>query len=516
MADCEVLIAGAGPTGLVLALWLHRFGVRVRIVDKVAEAGTTSRALAVQARTLELYDMIGISHDVVEASRRIIEGYIWVDGKKRAHARFGAMGKGQSPFPYFTIYPQDEHEKMLIAKLAAVGIQVEREVELVGLDEDRDHFVTARLRDAKGNESRSRCAFLAGCDGAHSFVREATKAGFPGGTYEHVFYVADVEASGPVANGMLHVSLDAADFLAVFPLKEDGHVRLVGTVHNQAAQRDKDVGWDDVSKDILQRMRIGVRKVNWFSTYHVHHRVASAFRIGRMFLLGDAAHIHSPVGGQGMNTGIGDAINLAWKLAAVLHGRIDGKVLDTYQVERRAFALRLVATTDRAFTFVTRNGPIARFAKLFILPWLLPFAFSFDALVRFMFRTVSQTAIEYRPSALSSGGVDGIHAGDRLPWIEPPAGEKDNFEPLKAMDWQVHVHGEARADFRAACERHQVALHVFTWREAAANKGYARDTPYLIRPDGYIAWTASTQDIAALEGYLRSFAIVPFSAPATA
>ena len=505
MADCEVLIAGAGPTGLVLALWLHRFGVRVRIVDKAAEAGTTSRALAVQSRTLELYRMMGISDDVVDASRRIIEGYIWVEGRKRGHVRFGAMGKGQSPFPYFTIYPQDEHEKMLIAKLAAVGIQVEREVELVGVDDDRDHFVTARLRDAKGNESRSRCAFLAGCDGAHSFVREATMAGFPGGTYQHVFYVADVAAAGPVTNGMLHVSLDAADFLAVFPLKRDEHVRLVGTVHDEATRKDKEIGWDDVSKDILQRMRIDVRKVNWFSTYHVHHRVANEFRIGRMFLLGDAAHIHSPVGGQGMNTGIGDAINLAWKLAAVLRGRIDANVLDTYEVERRAFALRLVSTTDRAFTFVTRNGGLARLVKLYVLPWALPLAFSVDAMLRFMFRTVSQIAINYRSSALSSGSSGAIHAGDRVPWVEPAAGEKDNFASLASMDWQVHVHGEANAGLDSACGRHRIALIVFPWRDAAAKSGYTRDAAYLVRPDAYIGWVGT--DAASLEGYLAAHAV---------
>ena len=504
-SDCEVLIAGAGPTGLVLALWLHRFGVRVRIVDKEAEAGTTSRALAVQARTLELYGMMGLADTLLEAARRIMAANVWVEGTKRAHARFGAIGKGLSPFPYFTIYPQDEHEKMLIAKLAQAGVHVEREVELVGLDEDRDHFVTARLRDAKGNESRSRCAFLAGCDGAHSFVREATKAGFPGGTYQHVFYVADVEASGPVADGELHVSLDAEDFLAIFPLKKDGHLRLVGTVHDEAAKQHEELRWDDVSKDILRRMRIEVGQVNWFSTYHVHHRVANEFRIGRMFLLGDAAHVHSPVGGQGMNTGIGDAINLAWKLAAVLRGRIDAGALDTYTVERRAFALRLVETTDRAFTFVTRNGPLARFVKLHVLPWALPLAFSFDPLLRFMFRTVSQAAINYRSSDLSSGSAGKVHAGDRVPWVEPAAGEKDNFAPLTSMDWQVHVHGEASAALRGACEAHRIAVHVFPWRDAAAKSGYTRDTAYLVRPDAYIGWIGC--DAAGLETYLAAHAV---------
>jgi 2-polyprenyl-6-methoxyphenol hydroxylase-like FAD-dependent oxidoreductase len=501
--DSEVLIAGAGPTGLVLALWLHRFGVRVRIVDKAAGPGTTSRALAVHARTLELYAMLGLAKPVVEAARKMIPVNLWVEGKRRAHIRVGDIGKGLSPYPFVLVYPQDEHEKLLIAKLAEAGIQVERETELVGLGEDRDHFVTARLRDAKGNESRCRSAFLAGCDGAHSFVREAIKAGFPGGTYEHMFYVADIEASGPASDGGLHVSLDASDFLAIFPLTQDGHVRLVGTVHDEAAKRGDELQWDDVSKDIINRMRIDVRSVKWFSTYHVHHRVANDFRVGRMFLLGDAAHIHSPVGGQGMNTGIGDAINLAWKLAAVLQGRAGESVLDTYQVERRAFALRLVATTDRAFTFVTRNGFLARFVKLHVVPWLLPAIWKSHAVLRFMFRTVSQIRIEYRSSALSSGTAGGIHSGDRLPWIEPASGEKDNYAPLASMDWQVHVHGDVAPAFGGACIARGVPVHRFEWREAASRAGYARDAAYLVRPDGYVGW-AGSQSADGLDSYLKA------------
>ncbi|HEX4779516.1 MAG TPA: FAD-dependent monooxygenase, partial [Usitatibacter sp.] len=482
--DCEVLIAGAGPTGLVLALWLNRYGIRVRIVDKAAEPGTTSRALAVHARTLELYDMIGLGSAVLEASRKMAAANLWVADRKIAHLPFGDMGKGLSPHPYAVIFPQDEHEKLLIERLRAAGVRVEREVEVVGIDEERDHFVTARLRGPDGGESLCRSAFLAGCDGAHSFMREAVHAGFPGGTYEHVFYVADVAATGPVADGELHGSLEESDFIAVFPLKADGHLRLVGTVHDEAAKR-RDLGWDDVSKDILERMKIEVRKVNWFSTYHVHHRVANDFRSGRVFLLGDAAHIHSPVGGQGMNTGIGDAINLAWKLASVLKGRAADALLETYSPERRAFALQLVASTDRAFTFITRNGALARFVRLHVVPLVLPPLFLMPAARRAMFRTISQTAIEYRSSAVSSGSAGRIHAGDRLPWVAPDAkGAPDNYAPLASMDWQVHVHGMPSSQLVEACGQHGVPLHAFRWRDEAGAAGYPRGAAFLVRPDG--------------------------------
>src|SRR5439155_1421017 len=161
-------------------------------------------------------------------------------------------------------------------------------------------------------------AYLAGCDGAHSRVRDGLGIGFPGGTYDHLFYVADVEARGAVMNGALHAALDTTDFLIVFPLKRDGHARLIGTMREEAERPHEQLSWDDVSKRVIEWIGIDVARVNWFSTYRVYHRVADHFRAGRAFLAGDAAHIHSPVGGQGMNTGIGDAVNLAWKLAAVV------------------------------------------------------------------------------------------------------------------------------------------------------------------------------------------------------
>ncbi len=216
-------------------------------------------------------------------------------------------------------------------------------------------------------------------------------------------------------NGDLHVGLDTADFLAVFPLKNDGHARLVGTVRDEIEHRDDDLSWNDVSSRVLEWMQIKVDEVNWFSTYRVHHRVADFFRKGNAFLLGDAAHIHSPVGGQGMNTGIGDAVNLSWKLAAVLRGVAPASLLDSYEPERIAFARRLVATTDQAFTAVTSNTATARLVRLRIVPLLLPLLFKFAAFRRIMFRTVSQTAVNYRESSLSEGHAGEVHGGDRLP-----------------------------------------------------------------------------------------------------
>ena len=508
--DTEVLIVGAGPTGLVLALWLTRVGVRVRIVDKTAEAGTTSRALAVQARTLELYNQIGIADAVVESGRKMIAGNFWVAGKKAAHVVIGEMGTGLSPFPYALIFPQDEHERLLIERLSEAGIQVERPTELLGFEEANGHVI-ARLKRADGTEETCEAAYIAGCDGARSAVREGLQIGFPGGTYDHLFYVADVQASGAAINGELHVALDRIDFLAVFALKGDGRARLIGTVRDEAGKQNENLSWNDVSKRVIEWIGIDVERVNWFSTYRVHHRVADHFCKGRAFLLGDAAHIHSPVGGQGMNTGIGDAVNLGWKLAAVLRGRANVTILESYEPERIAFARRLVATTDQAFTGVTGSGATAQFIRLHIVPVVIPLLSKFATMRRLMFRTVSQTGVSYRGSSLSEGRGGEVHGGDRLPWVEAASNSngKDNFAPLTSLDWQVHVYGDAAPEVRAVCVARKLPLHVFPWHPGMNRAGLRRNALYLVRPDGYVALADADASVAALTSYLDTRKLTP-------
>ena len=500
--DTDVLSVGAGPTGLVLALWLARVGIRVRIVDKTAEAGTTSRALAVQARTLEFYQQMGLADAVVAAGRKTIAANMWVTGKRVAHVVLGEMGAGLSPYPYALIYPQDVHERFLIERLGEAGVAVERQTELVHFEETVDGVV-GHLRRADGTEESCRAAYIAGCDGARSTLREALGIGFPGGTYEHMFYVADVEASGETINGELHVALDRTDFLVVFSLKGDGRVRLIGTVREEEIQQHREeMSWEDVSKRVLEWIRIDVKKVNWFSTYRVHHRVANRFRQGRVFLLGDAAHIHSPVGGQGMNTGIGDAVNLAWKLAAVIEGRAQASILDSYEQERIGFARQLVATTDQAFKGVTSSGAMARLIRLHIVPVLVPFLFAFKAARRFMFRRVSQTEINYEGSSLSVGWTETVEGGDRLPWVEHADSSGDNFAALRSLDWQVHVYGEAARELRALCETRGLPLHVFPWRSEMRRTGLWQNAAYLVRPDGYVGLADAVASTAAVASYL--------------
>ncbi|MES2124665.1 MAG: FAD-dependent monooxygenase [Gemmatimonadota bacterium] len=482
-----ILIVGAGPTGLVLALWLARRGVPFRIIDQAAEPGTTSRALVLHARTLEFYRQLGIAEGVVERALPFTGINLWVRGRRAAHLELGPIGAGFTPFPMVLIFPQDQHERYLIDQLTALGIQVERPVRLVSF-EQQDESVMAHLQHGDGETETVSAAYLVGCDGAHSAVRQGLEVQFPGGTYSHRFYVADVIASGPMVDKQLHVALDDADFMAGFPLAGEGAVRVIGTIAPEGESAHRELTWDDVSGGVVRRMRLQVDKVNWFSTYRVHHRVASQWRRGRAFIAGDAAHLHSPVGGQGMNTGIGDAVNLAWKLADALHGRASDRLLDSYQVERIGFAERLVHTTDRAFTFVTRAGRLARFVRTQVFPRLAPWLTRLPAARRFIFRNLSQTAITYRACHLNRGKAGAIHGGDRLPWVAPAQqGAPDNFTPLSSLDWQVHVHGEVEAGIVAACEKAQLSLHRFGWSDGAARAGYQRGAAYLVRPDGYVA-----------------------------
>ena len=508
MEQSDVLIAGAGPTGLVLALWLTKAGAKVRIIDKTASPGTTSRALAVQARTLELYRQLDLTDAVVAMGHCTPAANFWIGGERKAHISLDGIGKGATPYPFLHIFPQDEHEKLLIGRLEALGVRVERQTELLNFSETAAG-VTARLRGPDVGEHEHHARYLAGCDGARSKVREIIGTGFPGGTYEHLFYVANVEAEGPALNGELNLNLDTADFVAIFPLAGEGRARLIGTVRGERADRADTLTFDDVSSDAIRQMKVSVRKVNWFSTYHVHHRVAQHFRKGRAFLAGDAAHIHSPAGGQGMNTGIGDAINLAWKLAAVVAGRAPESLLDSYEAERIGFARRLVASTDRAFTFATRQGGIAAFVRMHIAPIVIPTAFKFEAVRKFAFRTVSQTAINYRGSPLSRGSAGSVQGGDRLPWVQ--ADGSDNFAPLTTIGWQVHVYGAAKSAVTAWCERRGVPLHVFPWQAEYEAAGLARDALYLLRPDTYVAMADANGSVDALAKYFVDQAIRPAS-----
>ncbi|HEY8962966.1 MAG TPA: FAD-dependent monooxygenase, partial [Alphaproteobacteria bacterium] len=399
--DTDVLIVGAGPTGLALAIALEKSGIPFRIIDAAAEPGTASRAIAVAARTLEFYDQFGFGSEVVAAGLKLDTPTIWHEGKKRGIIRFGDIGSDLSPHPYVLMYPQDAHERLLISHLHT---QVERPRALQSFTQNKTG-ITATLEDGEVIHAK----YICGCDGAHSKVRNSLGAGFPGGTYEDMFYVADVDATSVAHSDEFYIFIQGRGFLLALPLPQKNRFRLIGVVPQDIQKPADQIIFDDVAAQVHENTPLDVTHVHWFSTYHVHHRVTEQFRHGRAFLLGDAAHIHSPAGGQGMNTGIGDAINLGWKIAATLRGASD-VLLDTYHAERHAFAEVLVKTTDRAFQAVTGRNTLSRIFRGWVFPTALPALMQFRAMRRLAFKTISQTGIQYHASALSEGRA-GLKAG---------------------------------------------------------------------------------------------------------
>ncbi len=491
MSDTPILIVGAGPTGLVLALCLARHGVPFRIIDKASGPGQASRAIAVQARTLELYRMLGIADGAVALGIPMDTIRVRRGGRDAVRLLLTGMGEGISPYPFVLCLAQDDHERYLGERLREAGVSVEWGVELAGLTQDAAG-VRATLRHG-GREEACAAAYVCGCDGAHSAVRHALGVGFPGGTYPQEFYVADVQAAGP--RNELTANLGPDTLALMLPVRSSGMQRLIGIVPGALRGREG-LAFEDIRAHVEPLVGTRVERVNWFATYHVHHRVADQFRVGRVFLSGDAGHIHSPAGGQGMNTGIGDAVNLGWKLAAVVTGRAAPSVLDTYEPERIAFARRLVSTTDAVFRFMVDPGWRGWLIRTVGVPLMGPLLTSFAAVRRLMFETISQTTISYRGGALGDGRAGRIHAGDRMPMVKP----SDNYARLN-FDWRAQVFGAAAPTFTAASSALGLLVDVFPWGGAAYRAGLRRDAAYVLRPDGHVGLTSPDQDAHELRAY---------------
>src|SRR5256884_4738279 len=416
--DTDVLVVGAGPTGLMLANQLVRRGVRLRIIDRHAGPARESRALGVQARTLEIYSHLGIADQAVALGKRADGAVLWAQGRRAARVPLGDIGRHVSPYPYLLVLGQDDNERLLGEALRARGLSVQWNTELVGLVQDTDR-VTATLKNPDGTRSEVTVPWLAGCDGARSTVRELSGIAFEGAPYQHVFFVADVQMTGSMAPDVLNVYLWRSGFHLVFPMRGTDHWRIVGILPPHLRGRD-DLTFEDTTPSLRHEAGVDLsfQSCNWYSTYRIHHRRAARLQDRRCFLLGDAAHIHSPVGGQGMNTGLQDAYNLAWKLALVVSGRAGAALVHSYEDERLPVAKRLLSTTDRAFSLVVADSWLAGLFRTRVVPKIMAFLMGLNWVQRLVFRTISQIGIRYRNSSLSETlaglPVAAPRAGDRV------------------------------------------------------------------------------------------------------
>jgi len=516
--DIDVLIVGAGPTGLMLANQLARRGVSVMIIDRHSGPAQQTRAMAVHARTLEIYAQLGIVEQALALGRKGNGANLWAEGKHTARIPLGDIGKTISPFPFVLMLGQDDNERILGAHLNQQGISVQWNTELIALTQMADGaYVTLKLPD--GSHTKICASYLAGCDGGHSTVRELCGIQFPGAPYEHVFFVADTEAIGDMVPEELNVYLWRDGFHLFFPMAGDNRWRVIGILPKRLRNRD-DVTFNGLSPDIQREAgtHLNFKACSWFSTYRIAHRAAEKFRDKRCFLLGDAAHIHSPMGGQGMNTGLQDAYNLAWKLALVMKGQASEKLLDSYEAERLPVARRLLSTTDRAFTMLVSDHWVAGLFRTRILAKIAAFAMTFERIKRMAFRTISQTGIAYRQSPLSqtlSGlPTNAPQAGDRFPWlqlkfqIDGPI--EDVFQKIKDTHYNLIVIGqpapESLDELSSILATYVIPDDVYN-TQALARMRVSDAAFYLVRPDGHIGLAGKHLNIAAVSAYLTNTGI---------
>ncbi|MBB2948085.1 2-polyprenyl-6-methoxyphenol hydroxylase-like FAD-dependent oxidoreductase [Actinoplanes lutulentus] len=462
--SCEVLVVGAGPTGLMLANWLTRLGVDVIVTDTKDGPTRESRALVVQARSLEIYDQLGIGDHVLEAARRA-EAFAPGFGP-RAFGRvpLGPLGLKVTPYPFIEILEQSRNEEILYDNLRKLGGEVHWENPVTAVVQT-EQGISAKI----GNDTVS-ARFCVGCDGANSVVRRARRIGFDGVTNPHRFFVLDAAGVSGLQERAINARPNGTDFMVAFPMRGDGNWRLIGAV------RDGDLDEDDARDRLSRIFNVKYEKSRWFATYKVHHRVAAAFRDGPFFLAGDAAHVHSPIGGQGMNTGLQDAHNLAFKLADVLRGKAKDTWLDRYEAERRPVARKLVATTDRLFGLITSSRLPARTLRRLAVPLIAPIGVRLlprSSTGTRLFQYVSQTRIHYRGTS-SEGRRDPV-VGRRLPW------SGDNYAVLRAAEWQVHAYGGVTAE---EVPDLGISVHLFP---AAPGTALRPGLLYLVRPDGFVA-----------------------------
>ncbi|WP_410539919.1 FAD-dependent monooxygenase [Streptomyces sp. KL2] len=485
MNTSTVLVAGAGPTGLALACGLRAAGIRVRVVDKAPGPSTTSRALGLQPRGSEVLDRLGALDDLPQRSVPIRRVVTHVDGEPLARLEVGRRTRLVTR-PGLLI-SQAEVEARLRRRLAALGTEVEWGRELLTADQDGEG-VDVRLTDG-----RTRAGWLVGCDGAHSRVRKAAGIDFPGVTLVERFLLADVRAGLPLPRDTVSVWLRADQMIGAFPLPGADVWRLMAPAPTGAGD---DIGANAVLAALTGMLReeaglagATVRQVLWTSTFRIHRRLASAYRHGRILLGGDAAHIHSPFGGQGLNTGLGDAENLAWKLALVATGGAHEALLDTYQAERRPVAREVLESTSAMTRLVVGRTPPARAVRDHVFVPLM----NRPLVQRLIWEKSSQLKVGYRrgplaPGLLPSPVTPGPRPGDRVPDLECDRedGSRTRLHAELGSRWAL-LAPAARTDLTAVA-RHRLGEE----NTAALTPAAGGKRALLVRPDGHLAWSGTS------------------------
>jgi 2-polyprenyl-6-methoxyphenol hydroxylase-like FAD-dependent oxidoreductase len=510
-SNTDVVIIGAGPTGLALACQFIRHGVDFIILDKAEGITPYSRAIGVQARTLEIYEQIDLARSLVSQGLITERAMLLEGGEVRGELNFSDIGEGLSPYPFLLICEQSRHERLLYDFIKAHGRDVLWRTELESFSQDADG-VRANVKTADGAMRTIEARFLVGCDGAKSIVRHALGMEFEGSTFERLFYVADVRIDWRFGHDALMACLAQNTLTAFFPMKGESRYRIIGTFPENESRREGEILYEEIERQIVEdtKLDLDISQVNWFSVYRVHSRRVNKFSAGRCFLAGDAAHVHTPAGGQGMNTGIQDGYNLAWKLALVLRGRADARLLETYNAERLANAKRLLETTDRMFDYATSDEWFIAYLRTHVFPHVGNFILHLGAIQRLIFPLVSQIGITYRDSSLSAHDNDAgfkVQAGDRMPYFLIDG--VSVYDRLRQPKFHLLVFSDGQSDhqeLKTKLEREYdqlVDCHVLPLHPRVTETfGTERSFSLLLRPDNHIGFISPKISFAEVRTYL--------------
>lgn len=505
MSDIDVLIVGAGPTGLALASQLSRYNINFKIIDKNKELTNLSKALIIHSRTLELLEQINVSAELMKNAKKCSGLNIIIGEDTVKKINITDIGENITPYPFLTILPQRDTEKALYDYLLSQNKEVAWKTELVSLFQSKEEVV-ATLKNEVGEYEVCKAKWVVGTDGAKSVVRHAMNFEFEGGTYEPYFYLMDCTIEGAFEENKINLNFINKNFISFFPFNEPNTYRVLGVLPD--AFMEKEVDFLELKEFIEKntKMPIKISNPTWISMYKLHHRHATAYRKDRVFIAGDAAHIHSPAGGQGMNTGIQDAWNLGWKLAMVVNDLLDERILDTYEEERLPIAEDVVKYTDKAFANAISQNWLISFVRNNLLPIGLKSLMSTQKMRKFAFKNISQIAIHYHNSSLSreynpddSFDDDTPQAGDRFPFMtlktNLSADVVNSFDFFKDSRFQVICFNYPEIEsLETALEPYKLFIRFISVphtleNEALFQKYYLTEPiVFIVRPDGYIAF----------------------------
>ncbi|MGV3503410.1 MAG: FAD-dependent monooxygenase [Adhaeribacter sp.] len=538
-SEAAVLIVGAGPTGLMLACQLALRRIPFRLIDRKPGPTPTSNALVLQARSLEIFEQMGLAGQVLDQGHTASGLNFMVRGRWVQHISLQAQGQAFTSFPYVCLLEQSKTESLLLEFLAQYHLQVEWNTELIHVEQSPEG-VQALLRFKDLKEQAADFPWVVGADGAGSQVRQQTGIPFLGGGQEYSCLVADTTVEWNFAPQEIFLCQNRGLLAGFFPLAGEKRYRLV-TLKPGKQGNQTDLDFDKVSSELERKLGFPLRfrQTGWQATYHLQHRYAGQLRQGRCFLAGDAAQVHNPIGGQGLNTGLQDAYNLAWKLALVIHQAAGEELLDTYQQERLPLARRTVRATELATHFLTGSNVLSQFSRKHILPLVLRKAFRYNPLRSQVFRLLSQTGIGYPRSPLSVAAKGSNHfpgqapqPGDRVPsapvYLPDLGGRRNLYELLRSPYFTLLVFKSSFSTDRAeqlVDELEQaletafpdllatVLLYPHEKNNALFQQfGIAEDAFYLIRPDNHIAFRSQPAQVSSLLDYLQQTLGVPMPA----